>query len=136
MDGRWRQALILLLGIGAVALASVLGRADVMGAILEPPLIGRLLLGGAAALVGVVLILRAVDRFGRASGDPRALIRAVRLIFLAIAAFAASAGWFLGSALPIVVALVIAGIDVIETTVLLLITQVKGSDEPESDERP
>ncbi len=136
MDGRGRQALILLLGIGAVALPSVLGRADVMGVILEPPLIGRLLLGGAAGLVGIVLILRAVDRFGRASGDPRALIRAVRLIFLAIAAFAASAGWFLGSALPIVVALVIAGIDVIETTVLLLITQVRGGDEQGSDEAP
>jgi hypothetical protein len=134
MDGRWRQALILLLGVGAVVLASILGRTDVPGAVLEPPLIGRLLLGGAAALVGVVLVLRAVDRFGRASGDPRALIRAVRLIFLAIAAFAASAGWFLGSALPIVVALVIAGIDVIETTVLLLVTQVKGGDEQGSDE--
>jgi hypothetical protein len=44
------------------------------------------------------------------------------------------AGWFLGSALPIVVALVIAGIDVIETTVLLLVTQVRGGDEQGSDE--
>ncbi len=47
------------------------------------------------------------------------LIRAVRLAFLAVAAFAAAAGWALGHPLPLVVAAVIAGIDVIETSFLL-----------------
>ena len=133
MSGRWRQPLILLLGVGAVVLATLIGRLDVMGVILEPPLVGRLLLGTAAVLVGVVISLRAIGRFGAAGRDPRALIRAVRLVFLALAAFAAAAGWFLGSALPIVVALVIAGVDVIETTILLLVVRPHGD---EGDERP
>ena len=128
MDGRGRQLLILLGGIGAVLAASIVGRQDVMGPILEPPPIGRLLFGIAAVLVGVVLVMRALGRFGAASGDPRALIRAVRLMFLAVAAFAAAAGWFLGSALPIVVALVIAGVDVIETTLLMLVVHVRAAD--------
>lgn len=128
MGRRWRQPLILLLGIGAVVLATLIGRLDVMGVLLEPPLIGRLLLGVAATLVAVVIGMRAIERFGRASGDPRALIRAVRLAFLAFAAFAAAAGWFMGSALPIVVALVIAGVDVIETTALLLIFPATDAD--------
>lgn len=134
MEGRGRQLLILLAGIGAVVVATIVGRQDVMGPILEPPLIGRVLLGAAAALVGVVIVMRAIARFGDASGDPRALIRAVRLAFLAVAAFAAAAGWFLGSALPIVVALVIAGVDVIETTVLMLVVHVRPADG--GDERP
>ncbi len=133
MEGRGRQLLILLGGIGAVVLASVIGRQDVIGPLLEPPLIGRLMLGTAAVMVGLVLVMRALGRFNAASGDPRALIRAVRLMFLAVAAFAAAAGWFLGSALPIVVALVIAGVDVIETTLLMLVVHVRPADD-EADE--
>ena len=135
MDGRGRQLLILLGGLGAVVVASIVGRQDVMGPILEPPLIGRVLFGAAAALVGVVLVMRSIARFGAARGDPRALIRAVRLAFLAVAAFAAAAGWWLGSALPIVVALIIAGVDVIETTLLMLVVHMRPSD-AEGDEQP
>ena len=122
VTSRWRQPLILLLGVGALILATLIGRQDVMGVILEPPPIGRLL------LVGVVILMRALARFTEASSDPRTLIRAVRLVFLALAAFAAAAGWFLGSALPIVVALVIAGVDVIETTILLLVVRPKDDE--------
>ena len=53
--------------------------------------------------------------------DVRGLIRAVRLAFLAVAAFAAAAGWALAHPLPLVVAAVIAGIDVVETSFLLLV---------------
>jgi hypothetical protein len=45
----------------------------------------------------------------------------VRLAFLAVAAFAAAAGWALGHPLPLVIAAVIAGIDVIETSILLVV---------------
>ena len=55
------------------------------------------------------------------TGDVPGLIRAVRLAFLAVAAFAAAAGWALGHPLPLIVAAVIAGIDVIETSFLLLV---------------
>ena len=122
---RYGTAVALLLGVLAVVLATVLGGAtDLLGRLVTAPPPARLLLGVAACLVGVVLVLRAADRLAT-SRDARELIRAVRLIFLAVAAFAAAAGWFAGSALPIVVALVIAGIDVIETSLLLLVTATR-----------
>ena len=55
------------------------------------------------------------------TSDVPALIRGVRLVFLAVAAFAAAAGWALGHPLPLLVALVIAGIDVVETSFLLVV---------------
>ena len=53
--------------------------------------------------------------------DVPGLIRGVRLAFLAVAAFAAAAGWALAHPLPLIIAAVIAGIDVIETSFLLLV---------------
>ena len=50
----------------------------------------------------------------------------MRYVFLAVAAFAAAAGWLIGHPLPFVVALVIAGVDVLETTFLLLVVAVRG----------
>jgi hypothetical protein len=55
-----------------------------------------------------------------------AMVRAIRLVFLAVAAFAAGAGWALGHPLPIVIALVIAGVDVVETSLLLLVVTLRG----------
>jgi hypothetical protein len=45
----------------------------------------------------------------------------VRLVFLALAALSAAAGWALGHPLPLLIALVIAGIDVVETSFLLIV---------------
>jgi hypothetical protein len=59
------------------------------------------------------------------------MIRGVRLAFLAVAAAAASAGWFVGHPLLLVVALVIAGVDVVETTFLLIVARRHRIDEPE-----
>ena len=42
-------------------------------------------------------------------------------MFLAAASFTAAAGWLLGEPLPLVIALVIAGVDVVETSFLLLV---------------
>jgi len=81
-----------------------------------------LLLAAAATLLGLVALLRGAARIGPGRDDARELIRAVRLIFVAVGCFAAAAGWVVGSALPIVVGLIIVGIDVIETTFLLLAT--------------
>jgi len=116
-------------GLGAVVLAMLAGRSDLLSTLLQPPAAARLLLGGAAALIGVVLLFRAASRMGEARGDARALIRSVRLVFLAVAAFAAAVGWFLGSALPIVVALVIGGVDVLETTLLLVVTAARTTED-------
>ena len=54
------------------------------------------------------------------------LVRGVRLVFLAVAAGAAGAGWALGNALPLVLALVIGGIDVVETSFLLMVVAAGG----------
>jgi hypothetical protein len=78
------------------------------------------LVGGSAA-VAVFLLSRGLVRLATGTADVPGLVRGVRLVFLAVAAAAAGAGWALGDALPLVVALVIAGIDVIETSFLLLV---------------
>ena len=64
-------------------------------------------------------------------GDLASMIRGVRLAFLAVAAGAVAAGWLLGHALPFVVALIIAGIDVVETSFLLLV--VRRTRDPAAD---
>jgi hypothetical protein len=76
--------------------------------------------GGSVALA-VILLSRALARLAGGTTDVPGLIRGVRLVFLAVAAAAAAAGWALGDALPLVVALVIAGIDVVETSFLLFV---------------
>ena len=123
-----RQLLLLLLGIGAVVLASMAGGTGVLGRILERPFPVGLLLAAASMLLGCVGVLRAASRSGGAREDARELIRAVRLIFLAVGCFAAAAGWVIGSPVPIVAGLIIVGIDVIETTFLLLVTASRETD--------
>ena len=111
------------LGILAVVAATVV---DWNGALLDavvapPPILRAALVGGAVAL-GAFLLARSVGRMAEAgTQDVPGLIRAVRLAFLAVAAFAAAAGWAVAHPLPLIVAAVIAGIDVIETSFLLLV---------------
>jgi hypothetical protein len=117
-----RQVWLLLAGLLVLGLTAAAGRTDVLGRFLEPPIWAAVPLAIAASLIGLVLVARSTGMLRSAGGDPRGLIRGVRLLFLAVAAFAAAAGWLLGSAMPVVVGLVIAAVDVIETTALLLIT--------------
>ena len=121
-------AVATVLGLVAVVLATVVGwNAGWLGAIVSPQPIVRAFLVGLGVAAGVMLLTRAIARMG-ASGDALGgepdvpgLIRGVRLAFLAVAAFAAAAGWALAHPLPLIVAVVIAGIDVIETSFLLLV---------------
>jgi hypothetical protein len=114
-------------GFVAVALATAFGwNGGLLDVVVTPPAIIRAFLVGLAVAIGVILLTRSVGRMadsGGADGQPDvpALVRAVRLAFLAVAAFAAAAGWALGHPLPLIVAAVIAGIDVIETSFLLLV---------------
>jgi len=62
--------------------------------------------------------------------DLRTLVRGVRFVFLAVAAFAAGSGWLLGNALPLIAALVIAGVDVVETSFLLIVVGARRSAGP------
>jgi hypothetical protein len=116
------------LALGALAL--VAGTAagwsgDVGALLLTPPPGVRIGLAAIAVMLGVVLTLRSAERLGQ-SNDTADMVRAVRIVFLAVAAFAAAGGWLVGSPVPIVAALVIAGVDVLETTFLLVVTGVRG----------
>ncbi len=115
------------LGLGLLALlaGTAAGWNETVNALLiSPPLAVRVLLGTAAGILGAALVLQSADRLN-ASREPADLVRGVRIVFLAVAAFAAAAGWLIGSALPIIAALVIAGVDVIETTFLLVVGAVR-----------
>jgi hypothetical protein len=125
---RLDAALAVALGLLAVALATVVGwNAGWLDAIVGPPPIVRAFLVGVAVAVGAMLLLRSVAGMsdsGRArsgQADVPGLIRGVRLAFLAVAAFSAAAGWALAHPLPLIIAAVIAGIDVIETSFLLFV---------------
>jgi hypothetical protein len=132
--GRGRFAWMLA-GVAALVGGTLLGwRGDLLDAIATPPAIVRAALTGAAVVTGLWCLRRAVDRIGASRGSPPgdlstrdlvALVRGVRYVFLAVAAFSAAAGWLLGHPLPIVVALVIAGVDVIETTFLLIVVSLR-----------
>ena len=124
-ERRPRLGAVVALGLGMLAVigATVVGWNDGwLDALVAPPLIVRAALVGLAVAVGVALLGRSVARLTEAgTEDVPGLIRAVRLAFIAVAAFAAAAGWALAHPLPLVVAAVIAGIDVIETSFLLIV---------------
>ena len=132
--GRWRLTWMVA-GIAALAGGTLLGwNGGLLGAIAGPPALVRAALVGASAVAGLWCLAQALQRIvagrrvepGAMSGrDLAVLVRGVRFIFLAVAAFAAGAGWLLGHPLPFVVALVIAGVDIVETSFLLLVVSVR-----------
>ena len=130
MTSRQRRSAVLALVVGVLAIvaATVLGaRPDLLDDLVTPPPLLRAALVGGMVALGLILVLRAVSRLAEAgTEDVPGLVRAVRLAFLAVAAFAAAAGWALGHPLPLLVAAVIAGIDVVETSVLLLVVGDRG----------
>ena len=126
---RLRPLLPLAAGLLLLAVGTLAGWDRALHELLvSPPPFVRVVLGTAAGLLGLVLVSRAAERIGHDAG-PAALVRSVRIVFLAVAAFSASAGWFLASPLPIVAGLVIAGIDVLETSFLLLVTAARGREQ-------
>jgi hypothetical protein len=112
----------LALGALAVVAATLVGStAGTLDAIVHPPALIRAALVGVCAGLAVILLSRGLARLASGSTDVPGLVRGVRLLFLALAAGIAGAGWVLGDPLPLVVALVIAGIDVVETSFLLIV---------------
>ena len=135
-------ALALLAGIAAVVIAMAAGLAPgLLETIARPaPFLRAVLAGGSIVLGGRLLLsaLRRIDASVRrecgdagstrlSDADLGMLVRGVRLVFLAAAAFAAASGWVLGEPLPLIVALVIAGVDVVETSFLLLVATARRS---------
>jgi hypothetical protein len=116
---------VLAAGVAAVVVATLAGgEAATLDAVVRPPTLVRAALVAAFVVGGLALLASSALRLGGPSRDGRdvpAMVRAVRLAFLAVAAFAAAAGWAIGHPLPLIVAAVIAGIDVIETSFLLIV---------------
>lgn len=95
------------LGVIAVIVATVAGaNANMLDAIVHPPVLIRAALVGASASFAILLLSKGLARVAGGSDDVAGLVRGVRLIFVAVAAMTAGAGWALGDALPLVVALV------------------------------
>ena len=135
MRGRLATAAALVAGIAALAIAVLAGwNEQFLDAIVTPPPVVRAVLIAVCAVGGVALLAAAASRIGAAGNhehpdrDLPGMIRGVRLVFLAVAAYAAAAGWLLAHPLPLVVAVVIAAIDVIETSFLLLVVAVREGD--------
>lgn len=132
--GRGRVAWLLAGGAALVG-GTLLGwNGELLAAIATPPAVVRAALVGLGVVAALGCLVEAVRRLeaGRhlASGelggrDLATLVRGVRYVFLAVAALAAAAGWLLGHPLPFVVALVIAGVDILETTFLLLVIALR-----------
>jgi hypothetical protein len=125
----------LAFGIVAFGGGTLLGwNGSLLEALATPPAVVRAALVGVAVVVGLSLIVRAVRSLeaGRGIGsvelaarDVATLVRGARYVFLAVAAFAAAIGWLAGHPLPFVVALVIAGVDVLETSFLMLVVTLR-----------
>ena len=125
----------LLAGGAALVLGTLLGwNGELLERIATPPALVRAALVGASVVVALWLLVRAVRRLEASRTVPSAelsgrdlagLIRGVRYVFLAVAALAAGLGWLIGHPLPFVVALIIAGVDILETTFLLLVVAIR-----------
>lgn len=126
----------VLAGVAALAAGTIAGwNAQLVSAIAGPPALARAALVAVMVLAALRLLAEAIARLeagrrtpqGAAEGrDLAILIRGVRFVFLAVAAISAAAGWLLGSPVPIVAAMLIAGVDVVETGFLLLVVSVRG----------
>ena len=138
-EGRIGRYAWLVAGAAAIAAGTALGwDATALTALVTPPAAIRAALVGGSAAVGIWLLAAALSRLAGDGAeddvpierrrDIGPMIRGVRLVFLAVAAFAAGVGWLLGHPLPLVVALVIAGVDVLETSFLLLVVTIRARD--------
>jgi hypothetical protein len=120
----------LVLGVVAVVVGSVLGGTGAaLDAVVTPPIVVRAALVGASTVVAVALLGRAITALNGGDAPDRdmaMMIRGVRLALLAVAVIAAAAGWLVGHPLLLVVALVIAGVDVVETSFLLIVARSRG----------
>ena len=116
-------------GLLALAGGTALGwDASLLQTIAGPPALIRAALVGGAVVVGLTLLRAAILRIEQVAGGGRDLagaVRGIRLVFLAVAAFAVGAGWLLAHPLPFIVALLIAGVDVLETSLLLLVVTLR-----------
>jgi hypothetical protein len=143
--GRLQVHRLLPIAIGLAVLAAGTAAgwdARLVEAVAAPPALARAALVAASVVLGFALLSRALarladaDAVGARERDLVSLTRGVRLAFLAVAAFSAAGGWALGHPLPIVIALVIAGVDIVETSFLLLVIATRRVTDATDDHTP
>jgi hypothetical protein len=127
----------LTIGLGGLAVGTAFGwDSRLVDALVAPPPIIRAVLVGIAVIVGLWLLRASIDRLrvprdlpavATLGPDVAGMVRGIRLTFLAVAAFAAAIGWLIAHPLPLVLALVIGGVDVIETSFLLLVVTFRSA---------
>jgi hypothetical protein len=138
-DGLDRGRLAWLLAGGAALVGGTLlgWNGELLDAVAHPPAVVRAALVGVCVVAALWCVVQAVSRLeaGRrvtadamTGRDLATLVRGVRYVFLAVAAMSAAAGWLIGHPLPFIVALVIAGVDILETTFLLLVVAIRRED--------
>ncbi len=121
----------LALGAAAFVVGTAFGwDARLVDAVVTPPAIVRAALVALGVVGGLALLGAGLRRIGARDAGPvtgarqlGGMIRGVRLVFLGVAAWTAAVGWIAGHPLPIVIALIIAAVDVIETSFLLLVVR-------------
>ena len=128
----------LLAGGAALVGGTLLGwNGELLQVIAQPPAVVRAALVGLSVVAALWCVVQAVKRLdvGRnvaaealTGRDLATLVRGVRYVFLAVAAVSAAAGWLIGHQLPFIVALVIAGVVILETTFLLLVVALRRED--------
>ncbi len=130
----------LLAGLALLALGGIIGlNSSALDVALEGPILVRLALAAAAGLVGVWYLLGAITRLagggsedrgdGRTARRPFAeMVRGVRYVFLAVAAFAVGSAFVVSHPLPLIIGLIVAGVDVVETSFLLIVGGVRARD--------
>ena len=138
MNARLASVALLAGGLAVIVGAAIVGDGGFLEAVVEPPAIVRAGLVAAMTLVAIALGRASLARFvaaGAAPGtlveaDPIAMLRGIRLAFLSLAALAAASGWLLSNPVPLVAAAIVAAVDVVETSFLLLVVGPRQSRRP------
>jgi hypothetical protein len=130
-----RIAYPLIVGALILAAGAWLGSdGSLVERVATPPPIVRAVLVTLSVVAALALLREALVRLSAsapaAAGagdapDVRAMVRAIRFVFLAVGMTSAGAGWLIAHPLPIVVGLLVAGVDVLETSFLLLVVAAR-----------
>jgi hypothetical protein len=129
-SGAWALGWPLVAGVVVLVVGTALGwDAGLVERLVALPAGVRAVLVGGSVVVAFALLREALTRLqGSVEGESHDLptmVRGIRFVFLAVAAFAAAGGWLIGHPLPIVVALIVAGVDVLETSFLLIVVSTR-----------
>lgn len=128
---------LVVVGLLIVAGASLLepmGRDGPMGLVMVASIVFVVVFVVAGLLIfsrGLSLIAESRQPGATRSGTPdiRSLIRGVRLMFLSVATFVAAFGFLTGEAIFVVVAAVVAIVDIVETAIFLVVARTSDRDD-------